>query len=117
MNDQTSPVGPVSTDPTIAAVSIATAAGRQRRPDRIDLDDGDYLIPDQAFRAQFMDGAIFRTGKRADDDGLPFTLINGLKYRPVRRGQEWLRSRIKTLGHPLYRPQPTHRHRRGKSTG
>jgi hypothetical protein len=59
-----SPVGP-----TIAAVSTATAAGRQRRPrpDRIDLDDGDYLIPDQAFRAQFMAGAPYRTGKRADE--------------------------------------------------
>jgi hypothetical protein len=45
-----------------------------------------------------MAGATYRTGKRADNDGLPFTLINGLKYRPVRRGQEWLRSRIKTLG-------------------
>ena len=55
-------------------------------------------LADQAFRAQFMAGATYRTGKRADDDGLPFTLINGLKYRPVRRGQEWLRSRIKTLG-------------------
>src|SRR5271169_273281 len=30
MNDQTSAVGPVSTDPTVAAVG--TAAGRQRRP-------------------------------------------------------------------------------------
>ena len=52
----------------------------------------------EALRAQFMAGATYRTGKRADDDGLPFTLINGLRYRPVRRGQEWLRSRIKTLG-------------------
>jgi hypothetical protein len=96
MNDQTSPFGPVPTDLTIAA----TTAQRQRRPrpDRIDLDDGDYLIPDEAFRTQFMAGATYRTGKRADNDGLPFTLINGLKYRPVRRGQEWLRSRIKTLG-------------------
>jgi len=25
--------------------------------DRIDLDDGDYLIPEEAFRAQFMAGA------------------------------------------------------------
>jgi hypothetical protein len=90
MNDQTSPVGPVPTDLTITQ--------RRPRPDRIDLDDGDYLIPDEAFRAQFMAGATYRTGKRADNDGLPFTLINGLKYRPVRRGQEWLRSRIKTLG-------------------
>jgi hypothetical protein len=57
----------------------------------------------EAFRAQFMAGATYRTGKRADDDGLPFTLINGLKYRPVRRGQEWLRSRIKTLGHAKLR--------------
>jgi hypothetical protein len=64
-----SPVGPVSTDPTIAAVSTTAAAGRQRRPrpDRIDLDDGDYLIPDQVFRAQFMAGATYRTGKRADE--------------------------------------------------
>ena len=45
-----------------------------------------------------MAGATYRTGGRADDEGLPSTLINGLKYRPVRRGQEWLRSRIKTLG-------------------
>jgi hypothetical protein len=52
------------------------------------------------FAALQRSGAAAKTvdGKRADDDGLPFTLINGLKYRPVRRGQEWLRSRIKTLG-------------------
>ena len=97
MNNQTSPVGPVPTDSTIAAVSTAERQ-RRPRPNRIDLDDGDYLIPDEAFRDQFMAGATYRTGKRADNDGLPFTLVNGLKYRPVRRGQEWLRSRIKTLG-------------------
>jgi hypothetical protein len=57
----------------------------------------------EAFRGEFMAGATYRPGKRADDDGLPFTLINGLKYRPVRRGQEWLRSRIKTLGHAKLR--------------
>ena len=45
-----------------------------------------------------MAGATYRTGGRADDEGLPSTLINGLKYRPVRRGQEWLRSPITTLG-------------------
>jgi hypothetical protein len=97
MNDQTSPVGPVPSNPTIAAVSTAERQ-RRPRPDRIDLDDGDYLIPDADFLAQYMAGATYRTGKRADDEGLPFALINGLKYRPVRRGQEWLRSRIKTLG-------------------
>ena len=57
----------------------------------------------EALRAQFMAGATYRTGRRADDEGLPSILINGLKYRPVRRGQEWLRSRIKTLGHAKLR--------------
>ena len=52
----------------------------------------------EALRAQFMAGATYRTGRRADDEGLPSILINGLKYRPVRRGQEWLRSPITTLG-------------------
>jgi hypothetical protein len=41
---------------------------------------------------------------------LPFTLIYGLKYRPVRRGQEWLRSRIKTLGQAKLSPAAVNRH-------
>jgi hypothetical protein len=61
--------------------------------DRIDLDDGDYLIPEGSLPCP-----VHGRCKRADDDGLPFTLIYGLKYGPVRRGQESLRSRIKTLG-------------------
>jgi hypothetical protein len=78
----------------------------RHRPERIDLADGDYLIPDKNFLAQFLAGASYRTGKRLDDQGLPFIIVNGLKYRPVRRGQEWLVSRIKVLG------QQPRRHRR-----
>jgi hypothetical protein len=79
----------------------------RHRPERIDLADGDHLISDQAFLAQYVARASYRTGKRLDHEGLPYVYINGLKYRPVRRGQEWLASRIKVLG-----PQPKSRRKR-----
>jgi hypothetical protein len=62
-------------------------------PARIVL-NGDELVRDDVFHTEVLAGANRRTGKRYERDGLPYVLIRGLKYRPLREGREWLANRI-----------------------
>jgi hypothetical protein len=75
----------------------------QTAPQRITLDD-DVLLRDDVFLAEVLAGANRRTGKRYEAEGLPFVLVRGLKYRPLREGREWLANRIQ---------RPNRRHTRG----
>jgi len=61
---------------------------------RIPLPDGDELIPDAEFLKQ-AGGVTYRTGLNWDNQGCPYTMIGGKKYRPLREGLSWLASRIK----------------------
>lgn len=55
----------------------------------------DELIPDEELAAQWQ--TTTRTLRRYDNeaDGLPFVIVSGRKWRPVRLCQKWLAARIK----------------------
>ena len=72
-------------------------------PPRIDLGD-DVLVRDDVFHAEVLAGANRRTGKRYEREGLPFILIRGMKYRPLREGRKWVADRIQ---------RPNQKHTRG----
>jgi len=55
---------------------------------------GDVLIPDKEFRDQVLGGAVQRTSRRLDDQGLPYVMVAGRKYRPLNEGRAWLAQRI-----------------------
>jgi hypothetical protein len=55
---------------------------------------GDVLIPDKEFRETVLRGACPRTARRLDDDGLPFIMIAGRKFRPLNEGRAWLAQQI-----------------------
>ena len=57
------------------------------------------LIPDPDFRRDFLNNCTRRTGKWYDKQGLPYIIVNGVKMRPIKRGQHWIASRIVTR-HP-----------------
>jgi hypothetical protein len=59
----------------------------------IPLPNGDTLIPDGEFAEKV--GATRRTLGNYDREGCPFTIIAGVKYRPLREGLSWFESRIK----------------------
>ena len=54
----------------------------------------DTLIPDEEFCDEVLAGATRRTGGRLDAEGLPYVIIAGRKYRPLKEGREWLANRI-----------------------
>jgi hypothetical protein len=62
-------------------------------PRRIELGD-DTLILDEDFCHEVLGGATRRTSGRLDAEGLPFVMVAGRKYRPLRRGRAWLSDRI-----------------------
>jgi len=64
------------------------------RPRRIELPD-DVLVIDEDFHTEVLAGASRRTGKRLDAEGLPFLMVTGVKYRPLKAGRAWLADRIK----------------------
>jgi hypothetical protein len=64
--------------------------------------EGDELLRDDVFHKEVFGGANRRTGKRAEIHGLPFVLIRGIKYRPLREGKERLAGQIR-------RPKPLRR--------
>jgi len=70
---------------------------------RIELPDGDVLIPDSDFRKRAGDVSD-RTGRNWDQQGCPFIFIGNLKYRPLKAGLSWLASRIKRRNPPRRAP-------------
>lgn len=61
---------------------------------------GDILLPDQEFCDVVLNGATTRTARRLEAEGLPYTLIRGRKFRPLREGQAWLAARIQRRNQP-----------------
>ena len=59
----------------------------------IDLPNGDKLIPNVEFADKL--GVVVRTLNNYDREGLPFIMIGGLKYRPLKEGMDWIASRIR----------------------
>ena len=70
------------------------------RPNRHIEIPGDILLPDQEFCDVVLDGATTRTARRLEAEGLPFTLVRGRKYRPLREGRAWLAARIQRRNQP-----------------
>jgi hypothetical protein len=58
----------------------------------IPLPNGDVLIPDAEFAEKL--GVTRRTLSNRDQEGCPFILIAGIKYRPLNEGLTWFYSRI-----------------------
>jgi hypothetical protein len=65
----------------------------------IPLPNGDTLVPDPEFLAQ-AGGVTYRTGLNWDKEGCPYTIIGGIKYRPLQEGLSWIASRIKRRNPP-----------------
>jgi hypothetical protein len=61
---------------------------------RIDLPNGEVLILDADFREQVLGGVTRRTGQNLDKKGLPYAMVAGRKWRPLKAGREWLAARI-----------------------
>ena len=59
---------------------------------------GDTLVLDREFCDVVLAGATTRTSKRYEAEGLPFAMIGGLKWRPLREGREWVAARIQRRG-------------------
>ena len=72
------------------------------RPRRIELPD-DVLIIDEDFHTEVLAGASRRTGKRLEAQGLPFIMVTGVKYRPLKAGRAWLADRITRNNQPQKR--------------
>jgi hypothetical protein len=77
------------------ATTITTAArsrpGRAERPERIVI--GGEACKRNDIKAKEL-GHTERTLNRGDKDGAPYIYIGGIKYRPDRRYDNWLLSRI-----------------------
>jgi hypothetical protein len=80
-------------------ISTATSHTRANPPARIEI-PGDVLVPDEDFCQEVLAGATRRTAGRLDAQGLPFTIVNGHKYRPLNEGRAWLANRIVRRGQP-----------------
>jgi hypothetical protein len=52
----------------------------------------DILIPDAEFAEKV--GATRRTLGNYDNEGCPYAIIAGVKYRPLNEGLTWIASRI-----------------------
>ena len=72
------------------------------RPRRIEI-PGDVLILDEDFCQQVLAGASKRTASRLEAEGLPYLLIAGCKYRPLKAGLDWLAGRITRRNQPQKR--------------
>jgi hypothetical protein len=66
-------------------------------PKRIMI-NGDELVLDQDFCAEVLGGAHIRTAKRYEGLGLPFAMVAGRKYRPLREGRDWVAGLIQRSG-------------------
>jgi hypothetical protein len=66
---------------------------------RIELPDGDVLVPDAEFLKTAGD-VTARTGNNWDQQGCPYVMIGGRKFRPLKAGLNWLASRIKYRNRP-----------------
>jgi hypothetical protein len=64
---------------------------------------GDVLVLDAVFCREVLAGATRRTAARLEADGLPFVMVAGRKYRPLREGQAWLAARIQRRNQPRRR--------------
>jgi hypothetical protein len=64
---------------------------------------GDTLILDKEFCEEVLGGATTRTSKRYEDEGLPFAMVGGRKYRPLQEGLKWVAARIQRRGQPVKR--------------
>jgi hypothetical protein len=62
------------------------------RPERIDIGDDELIRNDLIAK---IEGTSERTVNRGDVRGAPFTLIGGVKYRPIKRYQAWRAAGIK----------------------
>jgi hypothetical protein len=71
----------------------------------IPLPNGDTLILDAEFAEKI--GATRRTLANYDREGCPFTIIAGVKYRPLEEGLNWFASRIKRRNPPRGRSRKT----------
>ena len=69
------------------------------RPQRIQIKD-DVLLLDEVFLREVLAKASRRTGRRLEQEGLPFVMVAGAKYRPLKAGQEWLADRITRKNKP-----------------
>jgi hypothetical protein len=69
----------------------------------IKLPNGDTLIPDAEFLKKAGD-VTYRTGLNWDKQGCPYTMIGGVKYRPLNEALSWLASRIKRRNPPRRAP-------------
>jgi hypothetical protein len=88
---------------TCATVSDATPTTRAEVP-HIEI-PGDTLIPDEEFCRLVLGGSTRRTAARHELEGLPYILIRGRKYRPLKAGREWLAARIQAQTRPQRRRQ------------
>jgi hypothetical protein len=70
---------------------------------RIEINE-DFLIPDGDFCQESLGGATRRTSQRLDKQGLPYVMIAGRKWRPVKACRAWLANRI-----VVKRQEPTRR--------
>jgi hypothetical protein len=59
---------------------------------------GDTLILDSVFCEEVLGGVSTRTSLRYEALGLPFVMVAGRKFRPLREGREWLAARIQRRG-------------------
>ncbi len=71
----------------------------QRAPARIEI-AGDVLVLDKEFCNEVLGGATTRTSKRYEAKGLPFAMVAGRKFRPLREGREWVAARIQRRSQP-----------------
>jgi len=76
---------------------------RSARPERIDIGDDELVRNDIIARDERRSE---RGLNRGDADGAPYTYVGAVKYRPIKRYQKFLASRIRQA-------QPLSRHRRG----
>jgi hypothetical protein len=68
------------------------------RPERIDIGDDVLVRSDLIAKAE---GTCERTVNRNEARGAPYVLIGGVKYRPLKRYQQWRASTIQQI-----KPQP-----------
>jgi hypothetical protein len=60
--------------------------------------DGDELVLDRDFCDEVLGGANLKTAKRYEGLGLPFAMVAGRKYRPLREGRAWVAGLIQRRG-------------------
>jgi hypothetical protein len=71
----------------ILSTEASVARAKLSRPERIVIGDEEFLRNDLAAEQQ---GACKRTIDRDDAKGAPFAFFAGVKYRPLKRYNEWL---------------------------